>query len=373
MSPIPPLSAPRAMAGTSRLPPSCRATGLLLRRDAHRCRALRRPHGAGRGRGPPPHPHGRRHPRPAALLPGQLLRAQGAPGDAVAAASPPVRRLGCPRPAHGHFLPRRGVRRGGLPFEHHPRRGRRELGRGGRALAVLVFHGAMGGLYPLTWTTDKVFSFRGFMCWVDYHHGILYCDVFSDLPELRFVQLPGIEIWDDSHDYSYGRQMPVAYKTVEVSNGVIKFVDVDNGQFGVKKSSGFCITSWTLRTPELEWEKDGDVLQVDDLWSLEEFRDSPLPRWVPEFPVVSKHDSDVVHFVLRGPRSGAKAWVISVGTRPKLLKSYMPYKNDYTNLWKEEEDLDLTSLFFDTPFICSDLYKDHGMSVGQMAGLAATT
>ncbi|XP_022682920.1 uncharacterized protein LOC111257425 [Setaria italica] len=229
------------------------------------------------------------------------------------------------------------------------------------------------GLYPLTWTTDKVFSFRGFMCWVDYHHGILYCDVFSDLPELRFVQLPGIEIWDDSHDYSYGRQMPVAYKTVEVSNGVIKFVDVDNGQFGVKKSSGFCITSWTLRTPELEWEKDGDVLQVDDLWSLEEFRDSPLPRWVPEFPVVSKHDSDVVHFVLRGPRSGAKAWVISVGTRPKLLKSYMPYKNDYTNLWKEEEDLDLTSLFFDTPFICSDLYKDHGMSVGQMAGLAATT
>ncbi|CAO2191244.1 unnamed protein product [Urochloa humidicola] len=214
------------------------------------------------------------------------------------------------------------------------------------------------GLYPFTWHTDKVFSLRGFTCWVDYHRGILYCDAFSDLPELRFVQLPGIEIWDDLRDYSDGRQQPVAYRTVEVSQGIVKFVDVDNGQFGLKKSSGFSVTSWTLRTLELEWEKDG-VLQVDDLWSLEKFRDSPLPRWVPEFPVVNKHDSDVLHFVLRGPRSSAKAWVISVSMRQKLLKSYMPYTNDYTSLPKQEEDLDLTNLFFDTPFICTDLYKDH--------------
>ncbi|CAL4955427.1 unnamed protein product [Urochloa decumbens] len=215
-------------------------------------------------------------------------------------------------------------------------------------------------LYPFTWHTDKVFSLRGFTCWVDYHRGILYCDAFSDLPELRFVQLPGIEIWDDLHDYSYGRQKPVAYRTVEVSEGIVKFVDVDNGQFGLKKRSGFSVTSWTLRSPELEWEKDG-VLQVDDLWSLEKFRDSPLPRWVPEFPVVNKHDSDVLHFVLRGARSSAKAWVISVSMRQKVLKSYMPYTNDYTDLPKEEEDLDLTSLFFDSPFICADLYKDQEM------------
>ncbi|CAL4975020.1 unnamed protein product [Urochloa decumbens] len=191
------------------------------------------------------------------------------------------------------------------------------------------------GLYPFTWHTDKVFSLRGFTCWVDYHRGILYCDVFSDVPELRFVQLPGIEIWDDLHDYSYGRQQPVAYRTVECHG----------------------VTSWTLRTPELEWEKDG-VLQVDDLWSLEKFRDSPLPCWVPEFPVVNKHDSDVLHFVLRGPRPSAKAWMVSVSMRQKQLKSYMPYTNDYTDLPKEEEDSDLTSLFFDSPFICADLYKD---------------
>ena len=57
------------------------------------------------------------------------------------------------------------------------------------------------GLYPFVWDTDNVFSFRGLMCWVDYHRGILYSDVFSDHPGLQFVQLPGIEIWDYSHDY----------------------------------------------------------------------------------------------------------------------------------------------------------------------------
>lgn len=217
------------------------------------------------------------------------------------------------------------------------------------------------GLYPLTWDTDKVFSFRGFTCWVDYHRGILCCDVFSDSPELRFVQLPGIEIWDDLHDYSYGRQLPVAYRTVQVSQGIIKFVDVDNGQFGRNKSSGFSVTSWTLRTLlELEWEKDS-VLQVDDLWCLEKFRGSPLPRWVPEFPVVSKHNSDLLHFVLRGPYSSAKAWMITVSMRQKLLESYIPYTNDYTHLPKEEEDLDLSRLFLDSPLICTDLNRDQIM------------
>ena len=119
---------------------------------------------------------------------------------------------------------------------------------------------------------------------------------------------------------------------------------VDNGQFGRTKRSGFSVTSWTLRRLELEWEKDC-VLQVDDLWCLEKFRDSPLPRWVPEFPVVSKQNSDLLHFVLRGPHSSAKAWMISISMRQKLMKSYMPYTNDYTNLPKEDEDLDLSSFF----------------------------
>jgi len=86
----------------------------------------------------------------------------------------------------------------------------------------------------------------------------------------------------------------------------VKFVDIDDGLFGTKKTSGFKITTWSLKWTDLKWVKD-TVLQVDDLWSLLNFRHSPLPRWVLEYPVVSKQDSNIIHFILRGPQSDAKA------------------------------------------------------------------
>ncbi|KAK3149072.1 hypothetical protein QOZ80_3AG0212600 [Eleusine coracana subsp. coracana] len=49
------------------------------------------------------------------------------------------------------------------------------------------------GLVEYKWTTDAVFSVRGFVCWVDYHLGILYCDVFSPDPDLAFRPFPGID------------------------------------------------------------------------------------------------------------------------------------------------------------------------------------
>ncbi|OEL35024.1 hypothetical protein BAE44_0003954 [Dichanthelium oligosanthes] len=51
------------------------------------------------------------------------------------------------------------------------------------------------GLVEFEWATNTVFSFDGFICWVDYHRDILYCDVFSSKLELGFLRFPGIEMW----------------------------------------------------------------------------------------------------------------------------------------------------------------------------------
>ncbi|TVU32269.1 hypothetical protein EJB05_23993, partial [Eragrostis curvula] len=224
-------------------------------------------------------------------------------------------------------------------------------------------HDPSRGLYEWTWDTDKVFAFHGHMFFVDYHRGMLFLDVFADAgaAELRFVPLPGIQVWDDTRDYTYGRQTPEVRRTVQVSQGKIRFVDVDDGLFGSEKTSGFSVTTWTLRMPEMEWDKDC-VLQVDDLWSQSKYRESPLLRWTPEYPVVSRHDCDVVHFVVRGRGSPgiAKAWVISVSMREMELLSYMPYKSEHPDLFVEYEEgvlVDLTCVFPDTIFICSDLCK----------------
>nr|CAB3449209.1 unnamed protein product [Digitaria exilis] len=228
------------------------------------------------------------------------------------------------------------------------------------------------GLYKYTWRTDKVVPFGDLMCFVDYHRGILLCDVFAGgdggggSPELRFVPLPEIEVWDDKHNYCYGRGLPATYRTVGVtSHGVMRFVDVSDGLFGRRRDPfGVTITTWTLRStstaPEetMRWEKDA-VLRLDDLWSFDEFRRSSLPRWVPGLPAVCRHDPDAVVFALLNPKSiGADAWLIMVDLRQMELLSYVPYINQAKGddaggeSWKVDG-----CLFLDMPFVCSDLYS----------------
>jgi hypothetical protein len=75
------------------------------------------------------------------------------------------------------------------------------------------------GLYKFVWGSGDKLDLDGLMFWVDYHRGMIYCDVFDDSPVLQFFQLPGIDIWDQDHDYTQGRQIPRAYRTVSVSRG----------------------------------------------------------------------------------------------------------------------------------------------------------
>ncbi|CAN6277853.1 unnamed protein product [Urochloa humidicola] len=229
------------------------------------------------------------------------------------------------------------------------------------------------GLHRLVWHTDKVFAFRGLMCFVDYHRGILLCDVFAAAgggeggggsPELRFLPLPAeIEVWDEEHDYSHGRRHPEEHRTVDVSGGgVMRFVDVSDGLFGRRRDHPFAVTvtTWTLRAEmmEWEWEKDG-VLQVGDLWSSGEFRRSPLPRGrAPLYPAVCKRDPGVVGFALMDPKMPTKdAWVITVDVRGMELLAYAPYTNQAKEGEVYEEGYEVVAgcLFYDTPFVGSDL------------------
>ncbi|OEL38285.1 hypothetical protein BAE44_0000696 [Dichanthelium oligosanthes] len=111
------------------------------------------------------------------------------------------------------------------------------------------------GLYKFVWGSDDALALDGLMFWVDYHRGILYCDMFADSREPRFIQLPGIDIWDRDHDYSQGRQLPKPYRAIGVSRGELKFVDISDRLFGKKKISGFKIMTWSLKMIDLKWER----------------------------------------------------------------------------------------------------------------------
>ncbi|CAL5059750.1 unnamed protein product [Urochloa decumbens] len=179
------------------------------------------------------------------------------------------------------------------------------------------------------------------VCFVDYHRGILLCDVFAASPELR----------------STGRS------TSASKGGVMRFVDVSDGLFGRRRHPyAVTVTTWTLRAAEVaewEWEKDG-VLQVGDLWNSCEFRRSPLPRRAPVYPAVCKHGTSVVGFANMDWNSSTKdAWVIVVDVREMELLAYAPYTNQAKEGEVNEEGYEVVAgcLFHDTPFICSDIFN----------------
>ncbi|KAG2545192.1 uncharacterized protein LOC120649436 [Panicum virgatum] len=180
-------------------------------------------------------------------------------------------------------------------------------------------------LKPFEWFTDKVLAADGsVMYWVDLHRGILHCDVAADCPELCFIRLPEIEIWKDIVDQRC--TFPEVNRTVGICKGLVKFVDVDNGRFETRRlKTRFTVTTWVLNKIKMpaEWMKVA-VLQVnDELWTLPNFRDSPLPRSAPLCPMVSAKDVRLFHFILAEDKHyRCQDWMITFNMHKKLLHSY---------------------------------------------------
>lgn len=162
------------------------------------------------------------------------------------------------------------------------------------------------GFYPICWHTDSVFRYGAYMCWADYHQGIVYCDVSADDNiDLRFVRFPGIE---PRLDMSNGRGLPERLRTVAVNKGKIWFINIDDGRLLASGARRFAsgvrsdecsVSTWTLKTLEMnDWEKEHSFV-LGDLWSAVKYHQSPLPRSVPGFPLIDLFQDGVFHFIVR--------------------------------------------------------------------------
>uniref|UniRef100_A0A0E0EM86 DUF1618 domain-containing protein n=1 Tax=Oryza meridionalis TaxID=40149 RepID=A0A0E0EM86_9ORYZ len=139
--------------------------------------------------------------------------------------------------------------------------------------------------------------------------------------------------------------------------GCLKFVDVDDGCFrSTERSPGCSITTWTLKLPGFEWEVDGTLQLEEEHWPLPSYRESPLPRITPTFPVFSMHEADVLHIILDRPGYDNKCWVITVDIKNKSsLGPYMLYKNAAAAQDCDEDGS--SNEFRDSLMISTDLSK----------------
>lgn len=199
------------------------------------------------------------------------------------------------------------------------------------------------GLEPFQWDAVFAFSYGNRMAFVDYKTGLMFCDIFSYSPKLQYVKFPvPVRKVNFSSDNVQEEGVPLdSYRTVGVCGGKIKFVSVDSC---CSKTTGPTIKTWTLRIPEMVWEKDS-ILDVKHLWATA-FKASRLPRWVPRFPVVDAQDPDILHFVLLGPNYHDRVWIVTIDMKTATLKSYKNYRN------AEQRD-EYKGIFMYKPFLCS--------------------
>ncbi|GJN28568.1 hypothetical protein PR202_gb16767 [Eleusine coracana subsp. coracana] len=119
-----------------------------------------------------------------------------------------------------------------------------------------------------SWTTFRVFPVVGDkqLCWVDLYRGLIFSDVFDEIPELRYVPLPVVVEEEDPHSHSSERDSYVV--TCGAAGSTVKFVHIFPrcccGDAGISRCwrphHAYTIKTWTLRmTDDVLWEMDGIV------------------------------------------------------------------------------------------------------------------
>ncbi|KAG2653383.1 hypothetical protein PVAP13_1NG453900 [Panicum virgatum] len=175
------------------------------------------------------------------------------------------------------------------------------------------------------WYTDAVIPFDKWLCWIDYHRGILFCDM-SKLPNQPTVSFI------------------CCYRAVSVvdSGRALKFVNItrDDGIpfAALKPGTGFTITCHTLMLGggSMAWKEDYTVTS-GELWEA----NTRLPRQILMFPRVDIDRPHVAHFlsVQFGYAANKKMWVVSIDMSTKTVESFSLHINGDEGRKTDDADL----------------------------------
>ncbi|CAL4927243.1 unnamed protein product [Urochloa decumbens] len=210
------------------------------------------------------------------------------------------------------------------------------------------------------WQTETAIPFQHWLCWIDYHQGILFYDMMElevDTHTLSFLRFPQ----DESH--------PTIKRTARTSSfyrgasvvdqgRALKFVNVtrDDGiLFGaLKPGSGFTITCNTLMLGDgisassMKWVEDYTVTSKE-LWDTNKDR---LPRDILMFPRVDIERPYVVHFLLiEFGYAKKKMWVVSIDMNTSTVESFFKYIDGWEGLQGDDADLIMDKSMSPMPFL----------------------
>ncbi|VAI38325.1 hypothetical protein VPH35_093257 [Triticum aestivum] len=203
------------------------------------------------------------------------------------------------------------------------------------------------GKLPKLWSTDDVLALDDrFLCWVDYFSGVLLSDFSSTRgsPPLHFVPFPGEKEYPE--ELRVSRHFPGRFRSVSISQGKMRFVHIDNDfhetihddddspwhqlpritSQGQQHKGPQKITIWTLNSDKFSWEQHA-MINLDGLWAQRCYKALDIQQRLPEFPVVSVDDPDVLCCLLREKEFGGKGWMSVIDMKLAKLQACTQYIN----------------------------------------------
>ncbi|CAN6277302.1 unnamed protein product [Urochloa humidicola] len=225
------------------------------------------------------------------------------------------------------------------------------------------------------WETETVIAFQRWLCWIDYHQGILFCDMEVPTPTVSFLRFPlhkspppPTSTHSDSDSDTDGDADTDTdtcgffyHGASVVDHGrVLKFVGVtrhDGIPFGaLKPGTGFTITCHTLVlgsgggiSSSMEWKEDYTVTSRE-LWDANP--PDRLPRDIPMFPQVDIDRTHVVHFLfMEFGYAKKKMWTVSIDMSTKIVESFSPCINGNEGLQTDDADLIVYKSMTPMPFL----------------------
>ncbi|CAL4943769.1 unnamed protein product [Urochloa decumbens] len=209
-----------------------------------------------------------------------------------------------------------------------------------------------------SWQTETVIPFQRWLCWMDYHQGILFCDMMEvevATPTVSFLRFP----LDESPTITRTATSSFFYRGASVVDHgrALKFVNVtrhDGIPFGaLKPGTGFTITCNTLMlgdgiSTSMKWEKDY-TFTSKELWDINKDR---LPHGILMFPRVDIDRPYVVHFLLiEFGYAKKKMWVVPIDMNTRTVESFFKYIDGWDGLQGDDADLIIDKSMSPMPFL----------------------
>ncbi|GJN37293.1 hypothetical protein PR202_gb26229 [Eleusine coracana subsp. coracana] len=184
--------------------------------------------------------------------------------------------------------------------------------------------------------TSKVITVggeHGTIACVDLWRGILLYDVFSEVPMLRYIPLPGM-----FRPSTMPNGTPSITRDIAFLKGSIRFVHImmliesATRVFGDYVSGGWVATKWSIKAPFDEnscWTEDCTI-DASDIFPapLELLKDLPgkggkpceaLETFHTGHPTLCLDDNDIVYFMAKVKQQDEKAWILAVDMNRRML------------------------------------------------------